>query len=109
MYTEHYLSPADWRAFTSDLRERSTAANREVQLRARDGKPVWVLESATLTQSNTRRPIIEGSLVDITHRKQSEEDLRQAHEDLRTGPRGTGGARSRADCGIGQSQRSSAR
>ena len=81
--TEHYPNPADWRAFTSDLRERSTAANREVQLRARDGKPVWVLESATLTQSNTRRPIIEGSLVDITHRKQSEEDLRQADEDLR--------------------------
>lgn len=81
--TEYYPDPATWQAITNDLREGSTVANRELQLRAREGKPVWVLESAKLTQSNTRRPIIEGSLIDITERKQSEEYLRQAHEDLR--------------------------
>ena len=81
--TEHYLSPADWRAFISELREKSTLANLEVQQRGQNGKSVWVLENATLIANKTGVPVIEGSLVDITQRKQSEEDLRQAHEDLR--------------------------
>ena len=81
--TEHYLSPADWRAFISELREKSTLANLEVQQRGQNGKSVWVLENATLIENKTGVPVIEGSLVDITQRKQSEEDLRQAHEDLR--------------------------
>jgi PAS domain S-box-containing protein len=81
--TEHYLSPDDWRAFISELREKSTLANLEVHQRGKNGKSVWVLENATLIENKTGVPVIEGSLVDITQRKQSEEDLRQAHEDLR--------------------------
>ena len=81
--TEHYLNPADWRAFIASCGKGQRSPTGRCNCARRDGKSVWVLESATLIQNKTGVPVIEGSLVDITQRKQSEEDLRQAHEDLR--------------------------
>jgi signal transduction histidine kinase/DNA-binding response OmpR family regulator len=40
-----------------------------------DGTPVWVLENATLRKNNLGESVIEGTLIDITQRKQAEEAL----------------------------------
>ena len=76
--SELYLSPADRSGFVSRLQERGSLSNLEQCLRRNDGSPVWVLENATLVQDGEQ--LIEGSMIDITARKQGEEELQKAKE-----------------------------
>lgn len=81
--TEHYLSPADWQAFTAELKEKKALANRETSLRGEHGAFRWVLGNATFIDGRGKAPpIIEGTVIDISERKQAEEELRKAHEEL---------------------------
>jgi two-component system cell cycle sensor histidine kinase/response regulator CckA len=51
----------------------------EVRLKRIDGRTVWVLGSASLIEADGGKPaMIEGTLLDITERKNLEEQLRQA-------------------------------
>jgi two-component system cell cycle sensor histidine kinase/response regulator CckA len=51
----------------------------EVRLRRIDGRPLWVLGSASLIEGEDGKPAaIEGTLIDITERKRLEEQLRQS-------------------------------
>jgi PAS domain S-box-containing protein len=76
--SELYLSPAGRSGFISLLQERGSLSNFEQCLRRKDGSPVWVLENAALVQDGEQ--LIEGSMIDITARKQGEEELRKAKE-----------------------------
>jgi PAS domain S-box-containing protein len=76
--TELYASPAARGAFTSRLQERGSLTNFEHCLMRKDGTPVWVLENATLIKDGEQ--LIEGSLIDITARKQGEAELQKAKE-----------------------------
>ena len=73
-----YPSPADRGAFTSRLQERGALTNFEHCLVRRDGTPVWVLETATLVTDG--EPLIEGTMIDITARKEGEAELQKAKE-----------------------------
>jgi PAS domain S-box-containing protein len=54
-------------------------------LRRKDGQPVWVLENATLAASGPDcEDVIEGTLIDITERKQVERALKQSELRYRT-------------------------
>jgi PAS domain S-box-containing protein len=76
---DHYQVPEERRVFVSRLMHEDSLSNFESQLRGRDGQLVWILETATLLQSGSGAlSIVEGTIIDITHRKMAEEVLRSA-------------------------------
>ncbi len=76
-----HIAPADHEAFVAQLRAENEISNREMRLRSRDGKDLWVLENANLVQ-DTDGPagVIEGTLLNITERKQAEEARRESEK-----------------------------
>jgi diguanylate cyclase (GGDEF)-like protein/PAS domain S-box-containing protein len=82
---DHYAEPAQRTVVLKRLLTRNALTDTEVQLRRGDGTPVWVLANATLLASQAE-PVIEGTLVDITQRKNAENQLvHQAYHDALTG------------------------
>jgi two-component system, sensor histidine kinase and response regulator len=76
-----YSTPDDLSQFISRLRTEKSLTNFERLLRRRDGRPIWVLENANLLSSLSKEgELIEGTMFDITERKQAEEDLQQAKD-----------------------------
>ena len=76
-----YFEAGDRDTFLARLRADGSVPDFESQLRRRDGSPVWVLESASLLESRVGQPpLIEGTLIDITRRKDAEEALRLSAE-----------------------------
>jgi PAS domain S-box-containing protein len=76
---EHYHVPAEREVFVSRIMHEDSLSNFESRLRGRDGQLVWILETATLLQSGAgASSIVEGTIIDITHRKTAEEVLRSA-------------------------------
>jgi two-component system sensor histidine kinase/response regulator len=83
-----YIHPGDRENFLRRLREERTLTNLEMCLRKADGHPVWVLENATLLDSQDGAPpVLEGTLVDITERKWAEAELQLAKEDAEAASR----------------------
>jgi two-component system sensor histidine kinase/response regulator len=77
--TEHYSVAGDRGEFVARLMNDNTLADFESKLRGLDGRPVWVLETATLLESgNGGSSVIEGTILDITQRKEAEDALRAA-------------------------------
>jgi sigma-B regulation protein RsbU (phosphoserine phosphatase) len=71
---------ADQETFLAALRKQKVLSNFEHCLRRKDDAPIWVLENATLIDSSDEDPeTIEGTVIDITERKQAETDLRRAN------------------------------
>jgi PAS domain S-box-containing protein len=78
---DFHPNPDSWQSMLDQLNEHAKLTNLETPLRRKDGSTVWVLENATLTESeNGYGPIIEGSLFEITERKSLEDQLRQAQK-----------------------------
>jgi PAS domain S-box-containing protein len=77
--TDVYFDPAIRAAFLEALRESGRVPNLESKLRRKDGSPVWVLENATFLRGTGGEPdTIEGSLLDISRRKEMDEALARA-------------------------------
>ena len=72
----HHLSAEARAKFIADLQAHGTLTAFESSFKRQDGAPVWALETATLLDG----PLIEGTLIDITERKQTEAALRLAME-----------------------------
>jgi PAS domain S-box-containing protein len=71
-----YLNPPEREAFLSQLKQQKTVTNFETRHRKKDGSPVWLLENATLVAGNEgSQPVIEGTMIDISERKQAEEEV----------------------------------
>jgi diguanylate cyclase (GGDEF)-like protein/PAS domain S-box-containing protein len=82
---DHYANPQTRPALLKRLLARRSLTDAEVELRRADGTPVWVLANATLLGSEPDQ-VIEGTLVDITQRKNAESQLvHQAYHDALTG------------------------
>jgi diguanylate cyclase (GGDEF)-like protein/PAS domain S-box-containing protein len=82
-----YDSDVDRARYQRRLREQGRLVNEELRLRRRDGSVVWVLENSSLTEDpETGETVNQGTLVDITDRKRSEERLEEmAYRDPLTG------------------------
>lgn len=73
------LRSVDSEGFLQTLVQRKMLTNFERCLHLGGNHSVWVLENATLLDSDRGDPAIEGTLIDITDRKLAEIDLRRAH------------------------------
>jgi len=74
------------RVLASGRRLRATGRPQSTELRmlARDGRVVWLSQDARLTPGEGgSKPFVQGFLLDITERKQAEEELRRQREFLR--------------------------
>jgi diguanylate cyclase (GGDEF)-like protein/PAS domain S-box-containing protein len=68
-----YFSPADRMRFIEVLNAKKTVTNFEQRLRRKDGRILWVLNSATLqTRNDGTGGIITGTLTDITDLRNAE-------------------------------------
>jgi diguanylate cyclase (GGDEF)-like protein/PAS domain S-box-containing protein len=83
---DFYYRAADLKRVMTDLRRQGSLASFEVRLRRRDGSAVWVLASASLLLDQGGTQIVEGTVIDVTDRKQAIQKLEfQAHHDPLTG------------------------
>jgi two-component system, sensor histidine kinase and response regulator len=71
--------PAEYEALVRRLISEKAVTNLERRLRKQDGSTVWVLENATLIDGPEGQ-VMEGTVIDITDRKQAEAKLLQAKE-----------------------------
>ncbi len=75
--SQFYADPADREKLERLLREKGAVHELEVLLRRRDGQPLWISENAReVRDENGRAVMFEGSVVDISERKRTEEALR---------------------------------
>ena len=78
-----YENVDDHRKMTAHLKQEGALSNYELELRRRDGSPVWALANVRLATEEAGEPIIEGILVDNTARKIAEDKLRRSEERYR--------------------------
>ncbi|MFN7942977.1 MAG: PAS domain S-box protein [Thermoanaerobaculia bacterium] len=77
-----YPTPVARDAFVAELAASRVLVNRESEGRRKDGSAVWLLENARLVEDvgGTEGTVIEGTLLDITDRKNMESELRQSQK-----------------------------
>ena len=74
--TQYYGSPDERNRFVELLREQHRLTDFETKLRGKDGQVIWILETATLLDTREgEQQIVEGTILDITERKQAEAAL----------------------------------
>lgn len=78
-----YASAEDRETFVEALQAHKRLTNFECRLRRKDSTAVWVLENATLIEEKDGSAVIEGTLIDITDHKRTEETLRIGEERFR--------------------------
>lgn len=81
--SEFYFNPGERLTPMEELRREGALRDREMQLRRKDGTPVWVLFNIVLVAGPDGTQVAQGTLIDISKRKRAEEDLLCREEDLR--------------------------
>ena len=75
---DFYYSAKSRQQLVQTLKQQRILTNSEWKFRRRDGRPVWILANFTLVEEGAG--VLETTAVDITDRKQAEEQLREAKE-----------------------------
>ena len=79
-----YLRETDRAKFMDRLRVAKLLTNVESCMRRLDGTPIWVLENVALIEgSDERSELIQGTLVDITERKEAEQAVSESESKFR--------------------------
>ncbi|MGR2681071.1 diguanylate cyclase [Chromobacterium haemolyticum] len=79
---DFYVDPAERERVSSLLRVGGCVRDREVRLRAADGREFWALISCSVVRADDGWFVING-IKDISERKRLEQDLLQANQALR--------------------------
>lgn len=82
--TTLYKDPNDRILFISNLTKYRVITNYEMEMLDLDGKSVWVMINARLTESTEGLLLIDGILIDNTKKRLAEEKLRRSRERFRT-------------------------
>ena len=81
---EFYVLPARREEFVRQLSHHGMISNFESQVHRKDGSKIWISENARSVRGAGGQLHYEGTLVDITERKQAEEALRIAEANYRS-------------------------
>lgn len=73
--SEFYFHPAERQRLLNELLENQAVFSRELQMRRKDGSPVWVLFNAAALNSEHNVPIVQSTMIDISEWKRAEEAL----------------------------------
>jgi diguanylate cyclase (GGDEF)-like protein len=65
------------------VKKKGSVINHELQLKRKDGKPVWILANIRLIDDGMGNQLLEGILVDHTKRKMLEKELRRDRQKFR--------------------------
>lgn len=80
-----YVNPADRNKWMKKFKEEGAVRNAELLLKRKDGRPITVLENArTVRDIKGKILYYEGTLTDITKRKQAEEALKASESKFRS-------------------------
>ncbi len=80
-----YIDLAEQRRLIEELLNKGSLRNREFLMKRIDGSLVWTLINASLFRPNEEsEPMFEGVILDITERKQTEQQLQQVYQQSRT-------------------------
>jgi two-component system sensor histidine kinase/response regulator len=78
---DRYFDPEERKAFMVRLQKEKTVVNFEHVMRRKDGSEVWVLSNANWLEDTDGTPgATESTLIDVTARKEAEEELKKAKE-----------------------------
>ena len=80
--SEFYFNWSDQQPIVDDLTKSGAISGREIQLRKKDGSPVWALFNAARIEGDGG-PMIQATAFDITKRKEAEEAVRHNEERFR--------------------------
>jgi PAS domain S-box-containing protein len=70
--SEFYFNPHDRQRLVDELRDRQQVFSRELQLKRKDGSPVWVLFNAAALNTEHNAPLLQTTMIDISEWKRSE-------------------------------------
>ena len=73
--SEFYFNPAERQPLVDELFEKQVLFSRELQLRRKDGTPVWVLFNAAALYSDHGTPVVQATMIDISEWKSVQEAL----------------------------------
>ncbi len=81
---ELYLDPKAWEFFVRELESKNELRNIEVTLKCKDGTPITALENVNAVRyEDGGVRYYEGMFLDITERKEAEEEVARSREQLR--------------------------
>ena len=77
--TQIYVRPEDRKSFVDKLLFEGRVSGIETEVKRKDGKRIWIMENARVVR-NERGSVVyfEGSIWDVTERKQAEDTMRDA-------------------------------
>jgi len=81
--TRLYFSAEDHARMIRAVQKRGTVVNYELQLKRKDGRPIWILANIRLIRDDKGEAILEGILVDNTKSKALEKRLRRDRQKFR--------------------------
>ncbi len=80
-----YEQPGRREQFMRQLNDHGMISNFESKVYCKDSRTIWISENAIAVRDDTGQVLhYEGTLIDVTGRKQAEEELRRAKDDLET-------------------------
>ncbi|MDA0672415.1 MAG: PAS domain S-box protein, partial [Cyanobacteria bacterium] len=78
-----YVEPARREAFVAQLQQDGAVTDFESEVYRKDGTIIWISENARAVYDDDQQVLYyEGTVEDITHRKETEAALQQANEEL---------------------------
>ena len=82
--SEFYYDAGDRERIFAELEVGRSILGKEVRLRRKDGTAVWVLFNCVMRSDAGGESIIQSTSIDISERKQAEEELRRSEEGYRS-------------------------
>ena len=78
-----YVDPSRRQQFVEEIQRRGILSDFESQIRRRDGSIIWISENARAVRNAAGEvTFYEGTVVDVTVRKEAEDSLKRAREEL---------------------------
>ena len=83
MLNDFYDEPDRRKYLLKEIRKKGVLKNKESLFRRKDGSTFWGLENSRVSTNSLGEIIIDGVIVDISERKNSEELLKSKNEELK--------------------------